>query len=60
MSAVVWSTGAVDGGLGWVGGEDVVEIDEYELMLEGALPVFHVDILFVVDRLRLRQIYAAL
>ena len=39
MSAVVWSIDAVGDGLGWVGGMDVVDIDEYEVMLVGAVSV---------------------
>ena len=32
MITVVWSNGAVDGGLFWVGGEELVEIDDYKVM----------------------------
>ena len=60
MSAVVWLTGADGSGLGWVGGKDVFDIDEYEVVLEGAISVCCGDIVFMMDCLRLRLIQAAL
>ena len=55
MSTVIWSTGAVDGGLVWVGSDNVVDIDEYEVMLKGSVSVCFREIVFVVDRLGFRQ-----
>ena len=60
MRAVVWSNGAVGGGLGWFGGKDVIEIEEDEVMLVGAASVCCGEIVSVMDRLGLRLIHAAL
>ena len=59
MSAIVWSTGAIGGGLGWVGGEDVIDIEYYEMMLVGAASVCCGDIVFLVTCLRMRLIHTA-
>ena len=55
MSTISWSNGAVDGGLGQVGGKDVVDIDEYKVVLEGTVLVCLGEIMRVMDRLRLRR-----
>ena len=59
MSAVVWSTGPIDGGLGWFGDKDVVDIDEYNTMLEGTVLGCRGEIVFVMARLGLRRIHVA-
>ena len=59
MRAVVWSTRAVGGGIGWGGVKDVIGIEDYKVMLRGAASVCYWETVFVIDHLGLRMIHAA-